>query len=267
MPTTIDIKQPKVAAYTGTRNLYEHMIPSVKSLVANSDVDRVYLMIEDDEWPKELGELPDIVKTVNVSHQRLFNPGGPNMKSRFTYMAMMRATYAKLFPNLNKILSLDVDTIVVDDISDLWDVPLGDGGDRGYYFGAAREFGRSFNGYLYTNIGVAIYNLKKLRDGMVDTIIGKLNVVPLPFVEQDAFNLNCQGKILPLSSEYNVTNFTDPSEHPKIIHYAGKKEWFNEKEYLEWKEKTWEEVMDIREGKIAERLKAFDPYYIDEWLI
>lgn len=34
------------------------------------------------------------------------------MVSRYTYLAMMRAALAKVFPNIDTILSLDVDTIV-----------------------------------------------------------------------------------------------------------------------------------------------------------
>ena len=44
----------KAAVYCATRNLYLDLIPAVKSLLANSDVDRVYLLIEDDAFPEEL---------------------------------------------------------------------------------------------------------------------------------------------------------------------------------------------------------------------
>ena len=46
-------------------------------------------------------------------------------------MAMMRATLSKLFPNLDQILSLDVDTIIEKDISNLWNLNLDD-----YYLAA-----------------------------------------------------------------------------------------------------------------------------------
>ena len=41
----------KAAVYTGTRNLYKQMVVAVKSLIRNSDVDKIYLLIEDDEFP------------------------------------------------------------------------------------------------------------------------------------------------------------------------------------------------------------------------
>ena len=43
------------------------VIPSMKSLLANNNIDRIYLITEDDD----IGlELPDIVKIINVSGQQ-----------------------------------------------------------------------------------------------------------------------------------------------------------------------------------------------------
>ena len=56
----------KVAAYTGTRNLYDGMLASVKSLILHSDVDKIFLLIEDDEFPYEL---PKCVEVRNISDQ------------------------------------------------------------------------------------------------------------------------------------------------------------------------------------------------------
>lgn len=220
----------KVVAYTGTKNLYRLMVPAVNSLCANSDVDKIYLLIEDDVFPYKL---PDCVETINVSNQTYFCKDGPNMNSHFTYMAMMRATYAKMFPDLDRILSLDVDTIVVDDISELWDVDLGDN-----YFAAVTEPDRCAGGInyfspVYTNIGVAMYNLDKLRsDRLLDTILLNLNTKHYDFLEQHAFNEFCQGHILKLPNIYNCTNeciypFTGWCDNPKIIHYAGMCDWEN----------------------------------------
>ena len=206
----------KVAVYTGTRNLYPDMVPAVKSLLIHSDVDEIWLFIEDDKFPYEL---PKNVKIRNVSDQKYFKPDGPNMKSKFTYMAMMRAALYKEFPKLDRILALDVDTIVNDDISSLWDIPLGDV----YYLAAAKEPARSWRDDIYVNIGVALYNLEMLRDGKGDEVIKTLNEGNYTYLEQDVFNQKCKGKILEIPSEYNATNYTDPTNYPKIVHYAGMK--------------------------------------------
>lgn len=215
----------RVACYTGTRNLYEAMVPAIKSLLIHSNVEKIYLLIEDDIFPYEL---PDCVETINVSSQTYFKKDGPNMTSHFTYMALMRAAVAKMFPEYDKMLVLDVDTIIEEDISELFDIDLGNN-----YFAAVPEPDRCKGGKnytsldMYTNIGVTLYNLKLLRDsGKVDIVIKSLNKYKYQFMEQDCFNECCQGHILPLSNEYNSTNecrypFTGYCRCPKVIHYAG----------------------------------------------
>lgn len=209
----------KAAVYTGSRNLYTDMAVAVKSLLINSDADRVYLLIEDDDFPFEL---PDCVRTINVSRQEYFHPGGPNMRSGYTYLAMMRAALALVFPDLDTILSLDVDTIVNGDISDLWELPLG----SEYYFAASQEKHRSYEGLFYTNMGVTLFNLRLLREtGKVREVIETLNRQRFTWVEQDVFNYLCQGRILDMPSAYNVNTWTAPAEEEKILHFAGIKEW------------------------------------------
>lgn len=240
----------KVAAYTGTRNLYESMIPAVKSLIMHSDVDKIYLLIEDDEFPYEL---PDMVETINVSKQRYFPADGPNMKSRFTYMAMLRSAYTEIFPTLDRILSLDVDTIAVDDVSDIWNLDL-----NGCYLAASREPDRSYSTvykhYIYVNIGVALYDLEALRHGVARKVINMLNDRKMTFVEQDAFNGVCEGKIFDLDSAYNATKFTAPTDHPRIVHFAGQKQWQDEPLFKEYMDIPWETVMNARfeKGPIEE---------------
>lgn len=55
----------KIAVYTGTRNIYQNMLPSIKSLLIHSDVDKIYLLIEDDIFPYEL---PPEVECINISN-------------------------------------------------------------------------------------------------------------------------------------------------------------------------------------------------------
>lgn len=248
------MKYKKVAAYTGTRNLYSDMVPAIKSLLINSDVEKIYLLIEDDFFPEEL---PKEVEVINVSQQGYFNPDGPNMTSGFTYMALMRSVYFDIFPTLDRILSLDIDTIVDDDISEIWDLPIGDGGPRSYYFAAAREPGRSKNGTIYTNIGVTLYNLAKLRNGKGEEIIKKLNQLKYTFMEQDCFNWNCQGHILNMPSCYNVTKFTDPTDHPKIIHFAGQKNWSDEPLVKKYRDIPWSEIRKPPEKKPNKDVNLF----------
>ena len=224
----------KAAVYTGTRNLYPDMVPAVKSLLINSDVERVYLLIEDEEFPYYL---PECVETIDVSKQQYFRPDGPNMKSRFTYMAMMRATLCHLFPDLDRILSMDVDTIVEGNISDVWYLPIDD-----CYFAASMEPLRTTKTFMYTNIGVCLYNLEKLRDGKADRVIQELNRNPYRWLEQDVMNNLCQGEIYDMPSEYNANNWVQPCAIQRIIHYAAIRQWNHLPPVQKYRNIPWSEI-------------------------
>ena len=111
----------KAAVYSGTRNLYADMVTAAKSLIANSSVEKVFFLIEDETFPYEL---PEIIETMNVSGQRFFTKGGANFRTNFTYMSLLRVCYTKLFPDLDKVLQLDVDTIVCDSLKPIWEMDL-----------------------------------------------------------------------------------------------------------------------------------------------
>lgn len=230
----------KAAIYTGTRNLYKDMVPAVKSLICNSDVEKIYIGIEDPEFPRKL---PDICEVINLSGQKYFPADGPNFRSRYTYMAMMRAALAKFLPgDLDRVLSLDVDTIVDQDISDLWDLPIGD-----CYFAASREFHTSNEKFLYTNVGVTLFNLKKLRDGKADEVIRYLNTKEFGWVEQDVLNLLCQGYIYDMPAVYNAHYFTKNPANPKIIHHIGDNSKLPEyPDVQKYAAMSWDEVMQRR---------------------
>ena len=235
----------KAAVYCGTRNIYGDMVTAAKSLIANSDVEKIFFAIEDDVFPEPL---PARVETINVRGQTIFPPGGPNYSQRWTYMVLMRAALTKILPaELDTVLSLDTDTIVDKDISELWDLDLGE-----HYFAAAREPRKSAGGDwyvrpLYVNVGVALFNLRQLRqDGMDGRIIRALNTKSYDFNEQDCLNEQCEGRILTISSDYNANDYTEPARETKIIHYAARGDWRNEEIVQKYRAMTWEEAEQCR---------------------
>lgn len=209
----------KAAVYAGTRNLYGDMVPAIKSLLTNSDAEKVFLLIEDDVFPYTL---PDIVETVNVSGQTYFDGDGPNFKSPWTYMVLIKAALTKFLPkDLDRVLLLDVDTIVDKDITELWDTDLTD-----CYFAGVKEPTKSRRDFLYINMGVVLVNLDKLRkDRMDDEIIRLLNTRHYNFCEQDCINYACQGHIREIAGDYNVTHYTVEPEVERILHFAAADNW------------------------------------------
>jgi lipopolysaccharide biosynthesis glycosyltransferase len=224
-------EHPKIAVYTATRNLYDLLIPAYSSLLCNSSVDKIYLLIEDDEFPY-LFPYNDMFEVINVSNQQFFRQDGPNMNSRFTYMAMMRAALCHVLPEwYDKVLSLDVDTIVNKNIDAIWDLPVEE-----CYFAASKETHKSHDHFFYANVGVCLHNLEKMRDGKADEIIKYLNEHEITFLEQDCMNYMCQGSICEMPSCYNVNTWTENTGDWRIIHYAGIKDWADKelvKKYME----------------------------------
>lgn len=204
----------KTAVYCMTRNLYKEAVPSIKSLIVNGKPDRIYLFIEDDEFPFQ----HETIKTINVSNQEYFPKDGANYYGYFTYMAMMRAVLCKYLKE-SKILSLDCDTIIDGDISELWNLKL-----DGYYFAAGSEPEKSCGDDKYFNVGVVLYNLKKMKE-IADDVIEELNANQHTFLEQDVLNDMCKGKILELDPKFNCHPWSVPSEEKTIVHYAGYQHW------------------------------------------
>lgn len=234
----------KAAVYSGTRNLYSGMVTAAKSLICNSSVDKIYFLIEDDEFPEWL---PPQIETMNVSGQRFFPKDGANFKSRFTYMSLLRVCYTKLFPDLDKILQLDVDTVVVDNVDQLWETNI-----DGAWFAAVDEGFSTYKPYgpRYYNIGVALFNLDKIRnDGADERLIQFLNTIKVPYIDQDAWNRFGIGKDVALPIRYNESFVTGYTDSPAIVHFAGFKDWNSNpkvcrREYLKrYQEMTWEEVL------------------------
>ena len=222
----------KAAVYCATRNLYRDLIPAVKSLLANSDVDRVYLLIEDDAFPEEL---PACVETFNVSDQPWFLPGGANYSNGWTWMVLMRAALHRVFPSLDRILSLDVDTIVREDISALWDLSL-----DGFWLAGALEPLKTREGRIYINCGVMLLNLRQLREtGKGDELIDALNRRPYDYPEQDCIAELCQGGILEIPSAYNANAFTLPTTRRRIEHFAAIPWWPTDPLVRAWREAPW----------------------------
>ena len=214
----------KIVAYFSTRNLYNVLPAAYNSLLAYTPNVHVYCFVEDDHPPIE--NVPLNVTFVNVTGQTLFPQDGPNYSSRYSYMILLKTALPKIFPDADRALILDVDTIVCDDISALWDWDL-----TYAFFAAVKEpKGSLIRGIPYPNFGVCMLNLAKLRNsGRDEEVIAKINTRKYDFPEQDAFAEVCGNRWDPLPPDYNVTNFgfdiTGTPNHTLIKHFAGFHDW------------------------------------------
>lgn len=246
--------------YTGSRNLYPYIHASLKSLLEHNKVDKVYLFIEDDEFPFDL---PKNCEVRNVSNQTYFPETGVNHSSPFTYFCLLRVCLAEMLPNEDKIISLDADTIVNDSLEDMWNIDL-----TGKWFamcpeelGKYRPFGKD---QKYYNAGVALYNLKQLRkDKIVPTMVKYLNKVESLCMDQEAWNYFGQDKAVILPVRFNETPFNGYTDHPAVIHFCGNKNWQRDKtmyrreyldKYLDIPQKYMIHVCNDREWYVKEFL-------------
>ena len=235
------------------------MVTAAKSLVANSSVEKIYFLIEDDQFPEAL---PPLIETINVSGQTWFPPGGPNMTSQFTYMALVRACYTKILPpELDRVLQLDVDTVCVDNVDELLDMDL-----KGKWMAACEEKNNNYHkpwGMEYFNVGVAMMNLAEIRkSGVEDNIIQWLNSEYTRFVEQDGWNkFGAPRKFITLPARFNECYCNGFTDHPAIVHYAGFKDWVNDQKcyrreyWRKYADMTWEEAFACR-GQEAPEVPA-----------
>ena len=228
----------KIVCYFMTRNLYPRVIASLKSVLKNGNIDRVYIMAEDDDLSFDL---PSRVIVQNVREwKQLLDPDGPNYNNRWTYMVLMKVLLCKILPKASRALALDLDTIVRSDISDLWDLDMDN-----YYFAGVREpFWTERLHRDYVNGGVLFWNLDKMRDGMADHVIDVLNRRQYTFPEQDALNDICRGQFRVIDAAYNAGDWTEPPQSDiKIRHYmASKGTWMAEEEVIRYGRMPWEDV-------------------------
>lgn len=204
-----------IAAYSGNRKVYPAIAASLYSLLEHNKVEKVCLVIEDDVFPYRL---PECAEIVNASEQKYFPKDGPNYTCPWSCFALIRAAYPLMFPQHDRLLSLDCDTLIRADISELWETDL-----EGYYFSASMEPRKSIltYPYIYTNVGVCLMNLKKLRaDGTVEEIIRRLNERRYKWPEQDVMNEVCRGSVLNMPTKYNSNPWTKVVPDAKISHYA-----------------------------------------------
>lgn len=227
----------RIVVYCGTENTYECMVISAKTLLSMTHVDKVYFLTEHDKFPMEI---PSIIQNINVKNQTWFTESCPNHNNPWTYMCLMRAAFTKLFPQHSKILSLDIDVAVNDDISSIWDYDISD-----YYLAGVPELNRPQKDYI--NFGIVVMNLDKLRaDHKDDEIITALNTSHYDCPEQSAFSELCKDKILLLPSDYNYApnmTLTEEPENELITHYAGIKYWRHLGKFRKMAEIPWKDIL------------------------
>lgn len=195
--------------YCADKAIYKHLPTALNSLIKNNPkIEKIYLLIEDDTidyicHPK--------IEFVNLNRFDFVIRNGFNCTKKFPYMAMVRCYFTKIL-NEDKVIYLDVDTIVDGDISDLWNFNIG-----GNYIAARAE------NESYFNSGVLLMNLKLIKSHKLDDILMRLlRGCRFAFPDQDAMNLIFKNHIAHLPNKFNQIGGNEVYDGELVIrHFAG----------------------------------------------
>lgn len=208
--------------YAMSHHVYPWILPSIRSLAEHNPDARVFILAEHDELPFAL---PMPVEIINVSSQTYFPKNGVNYYNDFTYINLLKVRYPSILP-VDKVIHLDIDTIICESLEPMWEIDL-----TGKWLAACPEsqtWYRPF-GDAYYNMGVAVINLKQMRDdGCEPDMERYLNEVWQPFADQDAWNKYGieKDKFVRMDVKWNEGLATGTTDHPGIVHYCGIKNWF-----------------------------------------
>lgn len=232
--------------YTISDDFTPYAAVSLSSLVDRVNPKRNYVVtfLHQDLRPESMHNLASFAKdNVQINFKKIDdtlvkpikNTEGNYLRADFFTMSIFyRLFIPDLFPQYDKGIYLDADTVVNDDIAKLYDIDL-----DGNYFGACADLSIRFMPILqryltecqginppekYINSGVLLLNMKAFRDKKFTErfyyLINKYNV---PTIEPDQSYLNeiCEDKIKHLDPSWDaMPNENMPAiKDPHLVHY------------------------------------------------
>lgn len=235
MPARVAIFSLLKSAPTG-RHFAFHLLYSGETLSTN-DLNLIRCSI-----PADLGH-SITCHDVGVAFENAFEIRGISVPTYY------RLLLPSLLHDVPKVIYLDVDIIVEDDISSIYTTDYGTNliaGVRGIFtrmnperiekIGAVPE--------QYVNAGILVMNLEEMRRAQLQAQLLDLAQQPFEFQDQDILNIACRGRISHLHPRFNVhcmfdyeqnrdlsnkifgfNAWLEAIEQPAILHYAGVKPW------------------------------------------
>ena len=152
---------------------------------------------------------------------------------RYTEAASFRLLLPELLPEYDKIIYLDCDIIVRQDIGRLYaDTDLGDNWLGVVFEAPIEKQAERFRALgcdpdRYFNSGFLVMNLKQMREERVsERLLEACRVPYLEFPDQDALNQVCQGRVLPLSPVWDsIRTFFIPRYKPEFVRQYSEALW------------------------------------------
>ena len=232
--------------YTISDNYTPYVAVSIKSLIDHADEKKDYtitLLVQEitNEHKRALENLATKNVHINIFHinDEMVQPihkGKENyLRGQFFTMSIFyRLFIPELFPQYDKCVYLDADTIINADIADLYQTNLKDNMFASCpdlsirYMPLLQEYIKKCQGILppekYINNGVIVFNMKAFRDKkFVEKFYYLMNKYHFDNVDPDQAYMNeiCEDKIYHLDKEWDaMPNESIPEiQNPKIVHY------------------------------------------------
>ena len=205
-------------------------------------------------------EFVDLNKQLNEIKEKLYT------RNYFSNTTYYRLFIPELYPEYDKVVYIDSDTICLSDIANLYNIDMGDNLIAAVPDGAVQAID-VFKDYVervvgvsdynnYFNAGVIVMNLEELRKYKFQEkfiyLLGKIRFEVAQ--DQDYLNRLCKGRIKILDYEWNRMPIMGKRDGDiKLIHYnLGSKPWYfddilYQEHFWEYAEKTefYNEIKEI----------------------
>lgn len=262
-----------IVVYTSSRNVDKYLPTALNSLFIHNPDAFVYIITEDEQIDciKRTSNIK-IIPASTIPNFPLTE--GPNVGRNS--MQMSRCWLPQILDE-DKVLYLDIDTLVLDNLDDLWNMDMTDTAIAAWP--EDREEAMIMDWCMpprtrmrysqYVNSGVVLFNLKYIREHHIDDLwFYQLKNFKLPLPDQDAINLACDGHIKYLDTIYNFGNINYKNvpkiSEAKIYHMLNYKFWDNQnstyKYYYLWPTYRTQVLYEPEEmdRRLMERLDKID---------
>ncbi len=292
-PNSDKIKTTIPIAMATDNNYLDITLVSILSAIKNADKNTIlkfYIMVTNDFSENNKQKVQKIIDTFENCNIELIDMG--NSFKEFYLGHWGPATYYKLklssiLKNENKCIYLDGDTLVLEDLKDMYNLDLNE-----YYVSGVYDFHRRDHEYgkrlgisdmeNYVCSGVLLWNLAKIREDNIENKFlqflqnANKNGTQLFCPDQDIINLICYGKILPLPFKYGALEkiidrkryvgdyylmkilskkeWLEAKNNPVIIHFAGEqKPWNTKTRFSDLWQKYYDNLTNVLSSKEGDR--------------
>ena len=242
-------EEPVTVAFAFDENYSLPALVAAFSLALHANettVYSIYLLVDDDVTDGSLGLFRDFFcaeSRHSVTCVRMRSAFSDAHETRgITRPTYFRLLLHRILPDVTTAIYVDVDTVILDDLSDL-KIPesaavgavrtphLSDPGVRQHFLGMEGD---------YFNAGVAVLNLARLRSLNIDEALLEHALRKYVCQDQDALNIVCKGHVAYLHPRYNCHGYIQSGKMdglysaeeiesalmtPAIFHWTGKKPW------------------------------------------